>query len=326
MNHSQRDEELLIDFVLGRCDEATAEQVRQRLARDRDFAALHENLAATFRALGRYQAPDAPANLVERTMARVRAMRQSESLVAAQPIQRRVLFPTFSIRELGALAAAAVLIIGIIVPSLRHAGRQRDRVLCSANLGQIGTALNRYADENDKALPVSPAATGSWLARSGQPRASNAAALFQLARMAFVEPDVFGCPATGARPVADIAGMTNFPSAKAISYSYQYSLDGPIRRDDPELADVAEEMAIMVDSTPVFVDGVFRAERVHCRLSDNHPDGGQNVLYLPMNVKWVTHCDVGVAGNNIFLAEGVYSYTGREKPVSKTDTFVMPSW
>lgn len=326
MQDSKPDEELLIDFVLGRCDQAAAEGVRRRLEQDRDFAALHENIAASFRALGKYDVDEPPANLVERTMARVRATRRSEALVAAEPLRRRAPFPAFSMRELAALAAAAILVVGIIIPSLRHARRRADRSLCSANLGQIGTALNHYANENDDTLPGSPVAAGSWLPRPGQPRASNSAALFQLARLSFAEPDVFQCPATSARPFAVVAGMTRFPSAEAISYSYQYALGGPIRRSDPQLARVAEQMAIGVDSTPLFRNGVFRPEKVRSRVSENHPGGGQNVLYLLGHVRWVTHCEVGVNGNNIFLAEGIYNYTGNEVPTSKTDSFVLPNW
>ena len=36
-----RDEQSLIDFVLGRCDEPAAEGVRTRLTEDDDFAGLH---------------------------------------------------------------------------------------------------------------------------------------------------------------------------------------------------------------------------------------------------------------------------------------------
>ena len=326
MQNSRPDEELLIDFVLGRCDQAAAEGVRRRLEQDRDFAALHENIAASFRALGKYDVDEPPANLVERTMARVRATRRSEALVAAEPLRRRMPFPAFSMRELAALAAAAILVIGIIIPSLRHARRRAQRSLCSANLGQIGTALNHYANENDDTLPSSPLAAGSWLPRPDQPRASNSAALFQLVRLAFAETDAFQCPATPARPFAVVAGMTRFPSAEAISYSYQYALGGPIRRSDPQLARVAEQMAIGVDSTPLFRNGVFRPEKVRSRVSENHPGGGQNVLYLLGHVRWVTHCEVGVNGNNIFLAEGIYNYTGNEAPTSKTDSFVLPNW
>ncbi len=325
MNDSRQDEQLLIDFVLGRCDEATTETVRGRLAEDPEFAVLHGNIAATFEALSRYEVPAPADNLVERTMARVLATRRSEALAAAQPARPSVRFPTFSVRELVALAAAVLLVAAIVVPSWVKASRQRDRLLCQSNLGQIGTALNHYASANDGNLPTSPFAAGSWLGGPQQPRASNSAAVFQLAKLALAQPNVFQCPATRDRAFSLRPDMNDFPSPNAISYSYQYSLDGPINREDPQLEAVAQQMVIMVDSTPVFRGGVFHRERVHARVSDNHPDGGQNVLYLDWHVEWVTDCNVGVNGNNIFLAEGIYDYTGRERPVSKTDTFVLPS-
>jgi len=114
-------------------------------------------------------------------------------------------------------------------------------------------------------------------------------------------------------------------SPASIGYSYQHSLIEPIRRNDPELAEVIDQMPSMVDATPVFPDGQFHPDRVNRRVSENHPDGGQNVLYVDGHVTWVRHCYVGVNGNNIFLAEGIYTYTGEEKPVSKIDTFVLPN-
>ena len=31
-------------------------------------------------------------------------------------------------------------------------------------------------------------------------------------------------------------------------------------------------------------------------------------------------------GNNIYIAEGIYTYRGDETPVSPTDTFLMPAY
>jgi len=320
----QSDEQLLIDFILDRCDEQTAGQVRRQLAEDADFAALHGEISETFRVLSAYEVPEPAPNLVERTMARVRALRSSEALLEVKPIRRGAFPSTFSLRELGALAAAAVLVIGILLPAVRHTARRADRALCSANVGQIGTALSHYANEADEVLPAAPSGR-PWLPVPGQLHVSNSKALFLLVRRRLAHPDVFHCPAAGGETFVVQAGMTDFPSSETIGYSYQHSLGGAIRLTDPRLADVADQMAILVDSTPVFAKGVFHPDRVGRTVSDNHPEGGQNVLYLDMHVQWVTDCRVGVNGNNIFLAEGVYNYTGQEKPVSPVDTFVLPN-
>ncbi len=323
MSDRERDEELLIDFVLGRCDEPTADAIRRRLASEAEFAALHENIAATFEALGKYAPPDVPANLVERTMGRLHAMRRSEALLEVRRMRRSAVSPTFSFRELGALAAAAVLVVGILLPSLRHARQRTDQSLCAANVGRIGTALSLYADENGS-FPGGGSKGGSWLRLPGMKRASNSAALFLLARQDYAVPDDFQCPAAGGQSFVKQAGMTDFPSPGAVSYSFQHSLDRPIRPED--LAEVSEQMVILADRTPVFPDGLFRRECVKKVVSENHSDGVQNVLYLGLHVRSVRDCRVGVGGNNIFLAEGVYDYTGHEEPVSRTDSFVLPSF
>ena len=68
-----------------------------------------------------------------------------------------------------------------------------------------------------------------------------------------------------------------------------------------------------------------RAERVGKTVSENHSGAGQNVLYMDGHVTWTAQCRVGVNGDNIWLAQGVYVYTGSEKPRSPADAFLLPS-
>ncbi len=317
------DEQLLIDFVLGRCDESVAEDVRRRLDADGEFASLHEGVSRTFAALGLCSSPNPPADLSARALARVTSADRAEVLRAVGAGGGMNL-ARFSIRELSALAAAAVIVIGILLPSLRQANRLAQRSLCANNVWAIGAALNHYANGNDGDFPSSPAATEAWLVRPGHEHASNSAALFSLIRGRCASPEVFQCPSAGGRAFVMSADMTDFPSPQSINYSYQYSLNVPVRRDLPRLAAVSGQMAILADATPVFTGGAFRPECDKQTVSKNHPDGGQNVLYLDTHVDWATDCHVGVEGDNIWLAEGVSDYTGREKPASPTDTFLLP--
>ena len=41
-------------------------------------------------------------------------------------------------------------------------------------------------------------------------------------------------------------------------------------------------------------------------------------------MRWFTHAQAGVNGNNIWLADGIYDYRGDEKPTSPVDTFLLP--
>ena len=118
--------------------------------------------------------------------------------------------------------------------------------------------------------------------------------------------------------------MVDFPSPQYVSYSYQYSLGRAVRRDAPELVNVAEQMAILADANPLFDGGRFRRDRLGQGVSENHRCTGQNVLYLSGAVRWFTHARAGVNGNNIWLADGIYEYHGDEKPTSPVDTFLLP--
>ena len=315
-----RDEQLLIDFVLGKCDDATAEAVRSRLAEDDAFAALHGEVSNTFGALGMFAAPEPPDDLEQRTLDRVRALRRTESLLESQPAGGdgggR---PIFSFRELVTLAAAAVVAISVLLPSFRRAQQLSRRSLCQSNIGQIGTALGHYASGNDGCLPAAPAGEEAWLPQNGRKYCSNSMGLFQLVRDQFAAPEVFQCPATGEQSFTMQAGMTDFPSPKAITYSYQHSINARLL-----LNGLHTRMAILADDSPMFPGGRFQPARTRKLVSDNHSDGGQNVLYPDGNVVWATHSRVGVDGDDIFLAEGVSTYTGMEKPTSATDSFLLP--
>ena len=317
------DEQRLIDFVIGRCDEPTRQAVRERIERDPGFAALHDGVRRALDILGAYAAPEPPDDLADRTLARVRAMRRTESLLDRQRQQRRTFAPLLSMRELTALAAAAVLVVGILVPSVREARRRTQRDLCAAHIGQIGTALGHYASGNDESLPA--VAADAWLPGAGRRFASHSTAMFVLSRAGYAPPEVFQCPAAGGRSFNVRAGMSDFPSAQNIGYSWQHSLGEPMRRDHPDVARAADRMVVLADATPVFQAGTFRRDRVHAAASDNHDGQGQNVLFLTGPVVWVTGCRVGVDGNNIWLAEGVFEYAGSERPMSLLDTFLLPN-
>lgn len=322
MNREQQDERLLIDFVLGQSEASAAEEVRARL-KEEEFARLHKGVEATFALLNLYPPAQPPANLTERTMARVRAMRKTEALAAAPQLRVRAWTPRFSIHEMSALAAGLLLVIGIVLPSVRHAQRMATRTHCEANMAQIGTALNQYAGENDEFLPPARlAANANWLTS----KSGNSSALFQLVASAAAKTDVFQCPGTPAQGFAYQAGMLDFPHPKAISYSYQHSIGQSIRRSAPEYAQVGKSMAILSDASPVFKNGQF--DPTSCRrnvASANHSQCGQNVLYLDGHVDWADTCRAGVDGNNIWTAEGVANYKGNERPVDPLDSFLLPN-
>ncbi|HUT58960.1 MAG TPA: hypothetical protein VNA25_14020 [Phycisphaerae bacterium] len=320
------DEQLLIDFLLGRCDPSQAEAVAARLQKDQGFRQLRDDIQNTLAAMRLLPEVEPPEDLAARTLRKVESVRKADAYVTTQETTRPWAASTFSLREVAAVAAAVVLLGVVFLPSLRKAHQRSLRGQCASNMGQIGTAVSSYASENHEYLPIATDRPYRWLPGDGK-TVSNSAAMFKLIRHAQASPVVFQCPATGRASFAVHEGMVDFPAGEFISYSYQHSLSpaGPLRRDRLS-PDEQQKMAILADNSPVFEDGRFRRDRVGAAASDNHGGDGQNVLYLDCSVSWAEGPAVGVGGNNIFLVDGVFDYRGDEQPASRTDTFLLPNY
>ncbi len=327
------DEVLLVDYLKDALEAPQKEQVKHRLAAEPDLRQLLEDLRNTVAAVGMLPQVQPPSDLVAKTMARIQAARRTDALIAREEAHRgRPGLGTFSYRELGALAASILVLAAIFVPSLRQAKLRMLTSECASNVGQIGTALNTYASENNEYLPMASDQKYQWLPVEGEKVVSNSAGLFKLVKAAQAPPNVFQCPAAASAPLVALPGMTDFPSAQYVCYSYQHPLgpgEGgklqPLRRNTIA-GDDASCMVVLADNSPVFPDGRFHRDQVNAEASENHNRTGQNVLYMNMSVSWANKPTVGVNNNNIFLADGIFDYRGNETPVSRTDTFLLPAY
>lgn len=329
MTNSRHDEEmLLIDLLLGRCDAEQQQALRRRLDGDESLRRRHDDLQRTFAALELLPDYEPPEDLVEGTLRRIRSARETDALLAREELGRRdVIRPTFSLRELAAIAGVVILLAGIFGLSYRQAHRQRMIKQCFAQQGRIGAALLTYANNNEGFLPSAGGSNRNWLPTSRRAVASNSTALYRLVRSGYESPVTFQCPAVGGGSFTARAEMVDFPAGRYVHYSYQYSL-GPVGLsiDDKGLAVVKKRMAILADNTPMFYKGRFRRDRVRADNSDNHDGLGQNVLYLDMHVEFNDRASVGVHGDNIYLIKGVFEYRGDEAPNSPYDSFLLPAF
>ena len=147
MSEPERNDEItLIDYLLGRCDAAEAQQVAERLKIDAAFQALHDDLSHTFAALDMTIEPEPPAELAERTVARVRAARETDDLLA---------------RDLEVSTDLVVLSVGMR-PRQPETSRFHD--LLKASLGLDGFFLERHPE----LAPVETAVEGVLLAGTVQ--------------------------------------------------------------------------------------------------------------------------------------------------------------
>ncbi|MDP6637445.1 MAG: hypothetical protein QGG42_21310 [Phycisphaerae bacterium] len=327
-----QDEALLIDYLLGRCDEATGRAVDLRLEKDADFQALRGDMKNTLDALDLLSAPDVPDDLADRTLARIASARQSTAVRTQKQLVSSSR-PTFSLRELGTIAAAAIIMALLFIPWARQVRSRSLQSQCASNVGQVGTGMKNFAMNNQDSLPLAHASNAAWLpGGGGKPVVSNSAGLFHLVSGHYAPAGVFQCaadPSAAGEAFGVNVDMTDFPAAKYISYSYQHALGAKsLLRASSALAPVAGEMAVLSDKTPVFEDGRFQAEFLSRpqTSSRNHGRRGHNVLYLDWGVKWRDRATVGVNGDNIFLVQGKEEYDGTETPANETDTFLLPAW
>ncbi len=327
MSDRTKDELVLIDYLTGRCDEQTRLEVAKRLKTDEAFSALRQDMANTLAAMDLAPQPEAPADLAERTMERIFRQTAAAGKASRRDLTWRGIRPTFSFRELATVASVILILSAIFIPSLRQSRRQRNAVLCASQVGQIGSALQTYANSYNGYLPVPYGSSPRWLPAPGEPVSSNSTAMYRLVKLKIIEPVMFQCPSVGQNSFVILERMNDFPSGKYVHYSYQYSLGpGDLAIHNPALKGSAGRMVILADMTPLFRNGQFQPERVHDTTSSNHDHRGQNVLYLDMHVNWANTASAGVGDDNIFLVKGVYDYKGTEAPQDPSDTFLMPAY
>ena len=221
-------------------------------------------------------------------MARIRQARQTDALIAREELGRATRNPTFSLREALVMAASLLIVAFLLIPSIQQS-RVRQRIYqCAANMGQIGTDLQHYANDNNQHLPTVGGHDLRWLPGEDHV-ASNSEALFKLVTGNYAPASLFVCPAVADNLSFHVAPhMIDFPDAKTIHYSYQHTI-GPhdLSFNDPATAAVNKEMVILGDSTPLYRNGSFDAQQADKACSENHGRTGQNVLYLDLHVRWV---------------------------------------
>jgi len=326
MNANRNDDvELLIEYVLGRCEPETARAVRGRLESDPAFARLHQNIVNTFSAMDLCVETPPPDGLAAKTMERIRQQSNLTRLITREESsRRRFIRPTFRWTEVGTVAAAMLILAAVFIPAVQKGKQLAERTACASNVGAIGTGLLAYGADYEGQLPSGDDQVARWLPAEEQPAASNSAALFKLIREGYARPTLFQCPAVGSGSFV-AAGLTDFPAGRYVGYSYQHAL-GPESSSRLSLPRIPGEMAILADATPLFERGHFRPDRLRDALSDNHGRTGQNVLYVNGQVIWAQTPNVGVERDDIYSAEGVTAYRGLEQPSDPTDTFLLPNY
>ena len=274
---------------------------------------------------------DAPAptdQLVSKTLEAVADLRQQEKNLTLVELQSQapVSRATFSLKELIAIAACLLLAIGILFPAFNKAAQAANRSKCAAFQGQIGSALQSFALNNNGLFPSSNQKKFNWLTHSNDrllKPVSNSRNLYKLIAEKYVpNPQVFLCPAVGGVTFNPEQNQADFKKSTHVNFSYAFnSADSPIRFSNSKNSD---KRIVLADSSPIVFNG-SSADLNNNIVSANHNFDGQNVLFLDGHTKWQAASSLQT-NDNIFQAGQIENYVGTEKPENDSDTFLLPAW
>jgi hypothetical protein len=240
---------------------------------------------------------DCPAGLAARTLHNVltpaSAAAGSSSAIDAPSGRCR------SLVEVVVVAAAALMIVGLVVPAIQSSRESARRLACEENIARVGQGLFHYANDHGGYFPpIGPAANAGMyavaLADSGyvdrsELRQSLVCPSSPLAEELSRRQGVVYVP-TSAEVSASLAPMID-QLRRLMGGSYAYRLG---YFDGPHYVAVQNRHDCR---SPLLAD----APGDRCgAASDNHGGAGQNVLFQDGSVRFVTHA-YSPSGDHYYL-------------------------
>ncbi len=301
-----------------------------------DSAQRAQRINQLLNLLAQYPLEDPADDLIERTMAKLRETRQRERF-AEQVAMLRGPRPSVGAGWRQIVAAVAVFLVGfsLLLPTLERNRQESQRLVGASHLASAGMGFGQYAQDNADALPRRYLTLGSpwWnvgkpITAENQPVESNSAHLYLLVRRGYVSPETLSHPAN---PDAPLPGQMTAqhqdwlrPEQVSFSYQNQYRLDPFSLSDNSALV-------LLADRNPIFVVRIGRIVQDTATPLDApsrvYGDRGQNLLTADGAVTFTRRPIAprgSAAGDLIWGARGVKSYSGTEQPTDANDVFLVP--
>ncbi len=286
--------------------------------------------------------PQAPTDLAERTLARIRMDRMKlpkahSAAAVAEPAPHRP-SPFRYLREIATMAVAASILGIVVILGVGQARQSGKRVACAANLMSLSTAFASYASVNQEQLPVLgmpmdqnwmdtnriiPAVplhaplnrthhTQGVYAAMAELR-TNSTNMMPLIKATLIRPANLICAGrtiNAAAPTPD--GILGY------SYVDMCTLERPKWDGD-------HKTIVLGDRNPLFdPEGTLDP----LTNSANHAGLGNYLVRADGSTTWETSPNVGPNHDNIWtIGPGPHYrtiYTGTEKPTSPDDVFLCP--
>ncbi len=323
-------EELLLDGHLDRLDDSQRVWIQEELRRDETLRAKNERLGRVLEPLNHWEVETTPDDLVDRVLAHVERANHETAMLPVLSFERERAgrSPFFSIRDLVAVAACILLLVGVLVPGVSEVRSRSRRAMCASNLGSIFRGVSLYQDAFAGALPFAGnSADAAWLpgAAPDRPYASNSRHLYLLLKLELgPQPRHFVCPACSmSKPMTaeGLAGRDDFAHCCSNSYS-SLNLAGCNPNIRPKRA-----IPYLGDRNPLFVDARFDPSIDPDKTnSPAHGGKGQTVLALDGSITWTTTPFYGPKRDNLWLIENIRKYTGTESCTCPEDAQLVPGY
>lgn len=342
MELSSEEKGLLLDYCLGIAPPEKVKDIQGIIASNPQAARLYASFQGVLSPLQSLQSEPCPDDLVEATVARLRQAASQQNLERLLEVEqgrggpRRIRFPwSRNLEQVAAVAAIALFVAGIAIPSLGFARSIHLRRRCQAQLSQVHNGLSQYVADHDGRLPAVRMADGApwWkVGYQGTENHSNTRPVWLLVKNGYVRPTQFLCP--GARPRPDLGPLTvgdynDFPAKRYVDYSFR--LCCPQARRDP-----GSHTALMADTNPLSerlpsdFSQPFRIRLDSTLLgsnSINHRRAGQNILRCDGAIEFARTRRVGTSQDDIYSLNTMTNgaeLTGCEVPAHETDAFLVP--
>lgn len=269
-------------------------------------------------------------DLVERTLARAQtAIEREEHNYRFRPVTSRV-------RWSDLLSVAAVLLIAasVLWPVFSTVREGARRAICEANMREVSHAFGGYSIDHDEMLPMVTAGFGSgpWWEVGRDPRRSNSANLYTLARERYVGLEALACPGNpNAITAPRSPDARDWSSLDELSYSYRV-----MAQAERELWGQPDRLVVVADRSPVILRAVHGQTIFPFESSPNHDGRGQHGLFADGSAQWLESPRLA-SGDNIWLPKpieimidvvsrrvGIEPLQGTEAPAGRQDSFVGP--
>jgi len=312
-------DESLLDFHLDRLENETRSWIEGELARDREVRRRSERLGRILQPLDHWGTSAAPVNLADKVLSHVQRATRPQSA------PRVIRGPWGRMREMIAVAACLVLLVGVAVPGMAAVRDRAQRAMCASNLATVFQGVSSYQQACDSLPYAGQLARASWLpgADSAAPFASNSRHPYLLVKLKHAKPKDFLCPGRcddERVPAEHAETRDDFAEARDMSYD-SLNLAGTSPNVRPPKA-----LAYMSDANPLFVNARFNDTVDPSKTnSPAHRGRGQTVLKLDGNVQFV-RTPVYAGNDNLWTIRDVRSYRGVEAPTSPDDAFLVPGF